>query len=196
MPYKVARKSGTSVSFRAAFGVTNYSGTRFEVKVDREVRLLTAKAALKNLGIETAPGVNLVAYESINKITNAGKTPWEKGSGLLSIWILGMFNPSPATTIIVPVKSGTEKALGATVTSDYFGKIPDDRLVVKKDVIYLSGDGGYRKILDNIHAFSSTLPEALVRCLCSSQPMWMNHPSLSSSDHTSEARQREHSRIA
>ncbi len=87
---------------------------------------------------------SLVAYETDNKITNAGKNAWKKDTGLLSIWILGMFNPSPSTTIVVPIKAGPESELGVKVTSDYFGSVPPDRLVVKDDVIYFSADGKYR----------------------------------------------------
>ena len=55
-----------------------------------------------------------------------------------------MFNPAPATTIVVPIKKGPESELGVKVTSDYFGSIPADRLVVKDDVIFFSGDGKFR----------------------------------------------------
>jgi hypothetical protein len=73
-----------------------------------------------------------------------GKEPWKKETGLLSIWILGMFNPSPSATIVAPIKPGPESELGPKVTSDYFGAIPPDRLVVKDDVVFLSADGKYR----------------------------------------------------
>ena len=85
-----------------------------------------------------------MAYESDNRITNAGKEAWKKDTGLLSIWILGMFTPSPATTIVVPIKPGPESELGVKVTSDYFGPVPPERLVVKDDVVFFSGDGKYR----------------------------------------------------
>ena len=55
-----------------------------------------------------------------------------------------MFNPSPATTIVVPIKAGPELELGVKVTSDYFGSVPADRLLVKNDVVFFSGDGNYR----------------------------------------------------
>jgi hypothetical protein len=144
MPYVVTKQSKSSATFRAAFAVTNYAGTKFDVKVNREVKLLTAKAAAEKLGGVAGKDVKVVAYETVNKITNAGKQPWEKESGLLSVWILGMFNPSPATTIVVPIKPGPESRLGVKVTSDYFGSIPPDRLVVKEDVVFLSGDGNFR----------------------------------------------------
>ncbi len=144
MPYEVARQSQSSATFRAGFSLTNYSGTRFEVGVDRAVNLLNAKETAANLGVKVGNEVKLVAYETVNKITNTGKQPWEEKSGLLSVWILGMFNPSPATTIVVPIKSGPEAKLGAKVTSDYFGTVPASRLVVKDEVIFFSGDGGFR----------------------------------------------------
>lgn len=55
-----------------------------------------------------------------------------------------MFNPSPVTTIVVPIKSGPESELGVKVTSDYFGAVPPERLVVREDVLFFSGDGQFR----------------------------------------------------
>lgn len=144
LPFEVVRTSQDRARFAAEFALTNYSGTRFDVAVDRQVRLLRPAAAWKNLGTKAVDGVSLVAFESKNTLKNAGANAWEKESGLLSIWILGMFTPSPSTTIVVPIVPGPESELGVKVTSDYFGAIPPDRLVVKEDVIYLSGDGNYR----------------------------------------------------
>ena len=144
LPFKVVRQSRDQAMFASRFALTNYSGTRFEVAVNREVRLLGTRAAWKKLGVKPAADVSLVAYETDNKITNAGKNAWKKETGLVSIWILGMFTPSPSATIVVPIKAGPESALGVKVTSDYFGAIPPDRLVVKEDVIYFSADGKFR----------------------------------------------------
>ena len=144
LPFRVASRSGTSATFTSGFELENYSGTRFEVAVAREVRLLEAAAAWRHLGVDRIAGVSLVAYESENTVTNAGKASWSKETGLLSIWILGMFNPSPATTIVVPIVEGPESRLGAKVTSDYFGEVPADRLRVLDRVIYFSGDGRFR----------------------------------------------------
>jgi hypothetical protein len=143
-PFEVKSQSPTEVTFTRTFSLTNYSGTRFDVGVDRTVRLLDLTAAWKALGAEPARGVAVVAFESENTITNAGRSPWRKETGLLSIWILGMFKPSPATTIVVPIKSGPEADLGPRVTADYFGSVPPERLVVKDSVVFFSGDGKFR----------------------------------------------------
>lgn len=143
-PFNVATQAANRAVFTAEFGLTNYSGTQFQVGVRREVRLLTPATAWKNLGLPADKSVNLVAYASNNKITNKGKDAWKKETGLLSVWILGMFNPSPSTTVVVPIKAGPESELGVKVTSDYFGQVPPDRLVVKDNVVFLSADGKYR----------------------------------------------------
>ena len=144
LPFKVVRQSKDQAVFASEFALTNYSGTRFEVAVNREVRLLGPGAAWRRLGVRASADVNLVAYETDNKITNAGKNAWKKETGLLSIWILGMFTPSASATIVVPIKAGPETMLGVKVTSDYFGSVPPDRLVVKDNVIYFSADGKFR----------------------------------------------------
>jgi hypothetical protein len=144
LPFKVASTAPDRAAFAAAFALTNYSGTRFDLAVHREVRLLGAAAAWEQLKLKPARNVSLVAFETDNKITNAGQSPWKKETGLLSIWILGMYNPSPSATVVVPINSGSEAKLGVKVTSGYFGTVPPDRLVVKDKVIYFSADGKYR----------------------------------------------------
>jgi hypothetical protein len=144
LPFRVVSSSRTRARFAAEFALTNYSGTRLDVSVSREVRLLDTAAAWKKLGVKPAADVRLVAFESDNAIRNAGTSPWKQETGLLSIWILGMFNPSPSTTVVVPIKPGPEAKLGVKVTADYFGAVPPDRLVVRDAVVFFSGDGKYR----------------------------------------------------
>jgi hypothetical protein len=144
LPYKIAKQSAHSARFAARVMLTNYAGTRFDVKVDRTVRVLEPALAWNKLGLDPAQSVKLVAYESDNKIINAGRNAWDKATGLLSIWILGQFNPSAGTTIVVPIKSGPDSDLGVKATSDYFGSVPSDRLAVKDAVIYLKADGTFR----------------------------------------------------
>jgi hypothetical protein len=141
--YDIAEQGANRILFRKSMRLVNYSGAEFDVAVDREVRVLGA-ADVAALGVPVPAGVKMVAYASDNRITNAGAAAWTKDTGLLSIWILGMFNPSPATTIVVPFKSGPEAELGPAVNDAYFGKVPADRLVIKDGVLFFSGDGKYR----------------------------------------------------
>ncbi|MDP2915049.1 MAG: hypothetical protein Q8O91_06310, partial [Candidatus Aminicenantes bacterium] len=141
--YDVAVQDKGRILFKKAIHLVNYFGTGFALELNREVRLMSLKQVLA-LGIAVPPAVKTVAYQSDNKITNTGFKAWTKETGLLSIWILGMFNPSPETTIVVPFKAGPEADLGPIVNDTYFGKVPADRLVVRDGVLFFSGDGRYR----------------------------------------------------
>ena len=143
-PFEVVAQSRDRIRLLRRFQLVNYSGSRFEVELAREVRLLPAADMWKALGIAPAAGVSTVSYESVNRLTNAGKGPWTPRTGLLSIWILGMYNAGPQTTIVIPIRGGDDAKLGPRVTDDYFGKVPANRLVTEDQAIYFRGDGGYR----------------------------------------------------
>ena len=88
--------------------------------------------------------MKIVAYKSENKITNTGDRAWTKESGLVSVWMLGCFNPTPTTTVFIPYKQDAE---GIIVNDEYFGKIPADRLIKENGIIYFKIDGLYRSKL-------------------------------------------------
>jgi hypothetical protein len=142
--WELVSKSSQAAVLRKTTRVTNYSGTVFELAAEREVRILEREAALKRLNADAGPEVKMVAYESNNHVVNLGKEPWKEETGLLSIWILGMFNPSPEITIVVPFVTGPEAQLGPVANDSYFGKVPADRLVIRDGVLFFSGDGKYR----------------------------------------------------
>ena len=142
--YDVVAKGSDRILFRKAMHLVNYSKAEFDLELNRQVRLLPAEEISQRLGMELDSSLKVVAFESNNTITNTGSNAWKKESGLLSIWILGMFNPSPKTTVVVPFIPGPEDELGPIVNDRYFGKVPSDRLVIKEDVIFFLGDGKYR----------------------------------------------------
>lgn len=143
-PFDVVNKSKDQITMKRDVSLDNYSGTTFKILVERQVKVLASKAAMERLSLKTTKDVSVVAYESVNKITNTGKNTWDKKSGMLSIWVLGMFNPSPSTTIVIPYNAGGEAGLGPVVNDSYFGKVPSDRLAIGKDVMFFSGDGKHR----------------------------------------------------
>lgn len=143
-PFDVVSQSHYQVTCRKRASVVNYSGTRFDLDIERSVRLLDSKQIRRFLNIKPGPEVKTVAYESKNTLTNVGDRGWTKDRGLLSIWILGMFKHSPTTTVAVPYVTGDESELGPIVNDSYFGKVPADRLKVSGGMIYFKGDGQYR----------------------------------------------------
>src|SRR5690606_32944104 len=110
----------------------------------RAIEILPAAQVYADLGLTKQDDLKVVGYRSTNQLTNKGTADWQKQTGLLSIWLLGMFNPSATTTVVIPYVEGDESALGPIVNDSYFGKVPDERLKVGQGVIYFSGDGKYR----------------------------------------------------
>ncbi len=131
------------MKFICEAGIENYSGTQLKLKIEREVTLLSPEQVFKQTGIDVK-GVSSVAYRSENKLFNTGMNEWKKETGLLSVWMLGMFNPSPAVTVIIPFRQGTEKEPGIPVNDNYFGKIAADRLKISGNNIYFRADGKSR----------------------------------------------------
>jgi hypothetical protein len=142
--YDLVSNSADSATFTKTTRLANWTGTEFDVQIDRTVRLLSSDNAAKLLGVALPASVKSVVYESDNKITNKGKDAWTKEKGLLSIWILGIYNPSPKTTVVIPFNAGSDDQLGPRVNDMYFGKVPAERLVVKDNVLFFKADGQCR----------------------------------------------------
>ena len=143
-PYEVISKGDDHVTCRREIHLTNYSGSTFDLEVNREIRVLDTKDVEKYFGVKPKPALRMVGYESVNTVKNIGKNGWTKKGGLLSIWILGQLNASPTTTVVIPFQKGPESRLGPIVNDAYFGKVPADRLVSKDGVLYFAADAKYR----------------------------------------------------
>jgi hypothetical protein len=143
-PFEVKTVLEDEVIFTKNTSLVNYSGFHFDIGIERTIKLLSAQTTFKELGIGEVNGVDAVTYKTTNVLVNKGQADWKKETGLLSIWLLGMFNPSPSTSIVIPYRVGDEDQLGTKVNDDYFGKVPAERLIVKEGVMYFSADGKYR----------------------------------------------------
>src|SRR5664279_2190162 len=108
--YNIAQQSASSVTFTKSAVLTNYSGTTFNLDIKRTITLPGKDAVEKSLQTAILPGVQFVAYESDNRITNTGKEAWKSSTGLLSIWLLGMMNPTPQTKVMIPFVPGADAA--------------------------------------------------------------------------------------
>jgi len=142
--WKATSVSDTSVSFREEVRLVNYSGTPFELQIDRTVKLLEKSEVVALLGVNLTGEIDVVSFASTNQMTNTGSQAWKKETGLLSIWILGMYVPSPNTTVIIPFRQGSDEELGDIVNDTYFGRVPSDRLQVTGSALFFKADGKYR----------------------------------------------------
>ena len=143
-PFRVITQNTTRLEMAADFSIRNYSGAVFDLHVNRQVRILEQEEIIETLGLSPQTDLSMVGFESANEIRNAGNTRWEKSEGLVSIWILGMFNPGKDVIIILPYNAGGTDSLGTVVNTDYFGQIPTDRLKIIDGLVLFKGDGQYR----------------------------------------------------
>ena len=138
----ITSESPESVTFDRNLSLSNYGKRAFQVQVERVISLLSQEQASERLGMPIPDGVQWVGFSSTNRLRNEGPDAWTEASGLLSVWILGMFAPVPGTRVIVPFDT---HAQGEIVNDRYFGKVPADRLrVVDSGYLLFKCDGQYR----------------------------------------------------
>lgn len=140
-PFDVRTQDTGQVTFVKHAVLKNASGTEFKVGVERKVSLLSKDTLASMFNIEIPSGLDVVAYQTENTLLNEGEAAWTKEGGLLSVWMLGMFNPSPSTTVFIPYR---EEGKGVIVNDEYFGKVPSDRLITENGIIYFKIDGKLR----------------------------------------------------
>lgn len=138
-----AKESGKSeVVFSKKVSFNNWSGTTFDIGIERKISLLDKAGAESKLNTAIPADIQFVGYETVNKVENQGNVDWSKDKGLLSVWLLGMFTPSPKTVVVIPFH-GIPSAR-SYITDNYFGPIPAERLQVKDSILYFTCDGKYR----------------------------------------------------
>ena len=155
--FDVESSSAEEAIFTKEFTLTNASGTEFRIGARRKVTLLDSKGIEEALGIALPEGVAAVAYKTENSLTNLGEQEWTKQTGMPSVWLLGMYNPSPTTTVFIPYNQAHD---GRIVNDGYFGKVPSDRLIVEDGMISFKIDGKFRSKIG--------LPAGSAKDLCGS----------------------------
>lgn len=144
-PFEVSgTPTRTSAVFTRSLLLQNRAGSTFDMRVKRSVSLTPAEQLVQILGGEIPQTVRAVAYTTENTVKNTGGKPWTRETGAPSIWLLGMFNPTPQTTIAIPFKPGDKATLGPIANTGYFGEIPESRIKLADSVLFFKGDGKER----------------------------------------------------
>jgi hypothetical protein len=145
--WRVEKSSPRSITFATVMSLPNWSGTKFDVAVERTVSVYADSEIPQRLGVNAiSSNVHAIAFETRNQITNVGSAPWKKDSGLLSIWILAMYAPSSDARVVLPVVGTAADGNGPIVNDTYFGKVPAERLTFREDKGFLlfACDGKFR----------------------------------------------------
>lgn len=137
-PFKLTNQTNHSVTLEKYLQIKNYQDYTFNLHLDRAISIFDNRQIEENLNIIVPNQVTSVGFQSNNTIKNVGSDKWNKNSGLLSIWILGMFTPSRKNTVIIPFKNDL------TLNTSYFGPIEEKKLKIKDQTILFRADGANR----------------------------------------------------
>lgn len=142
--WNVRSKDSNKVTLFKEMDLVNYSGTKLRLVIVRTIRILTTQEIFRKTGVAENDSVKTVGYETFNNLTNNGEKEWTAKTGMPCIWILDMFNPSPATVVVVPYQHSPGEEFAKIATTDYFGDIPSDRLVHYDSLLLFKTDGKNR----------------------------------------------------
>lgn len=150
-PWMVTAHSDSTVELRKDMQLVNYAGTRLSLSIDRKIEMMDRAEIDSTWKLTPDASVAAVGYQTVNRMTNTGAQAWTDSTGMPCIWMLDMFNPSPATTVVIPYTEQFWNGVPDTAkpaTTDYFGEIPADRIKFVRGpvygVIYFKADGKSR----------------------------------------------------
>ncbi|GGB19847.1 DUF6786 family protein [Puia dinghuensis] len=138
--WTVAGRDERSVRLKKTMTLINYAGTTLSIGIERSVTLLDRAKIDSMLSLTADADVKAVGYRTVNTLTNTGDKAWTETTGMPCMWLLDMFNPSPATTIVIPYSGDTSKP----ATTDYFGEISADRIKYQDNILFFKADGKSR----------------------------------------------------
>jgi len=141
-PWKVTRQNDTAVALQKDMQLVNYAGTPLSLSVARSISIFD-RSAIDDLLDSHDTTIRAVGYRTLNSLTNTGKEAWTEKTGMPCLWMLDMFNPSPATVIVIPHKGMVKKG-DRVATTDYFGEIPADRIRIDSTTVFFKADGKSR----------------------------------------------------
>ncbi len=143
--YRVVEESPSSVLLEADLTLENPAGARFEMHVERRIRVI--ESCPYTLG--TYDLLDIVGFQTENTITNTG-AEWERARGTVAVWCLGQFLEHPGLTIIVPVRPPGDSRSSPSTVDEYFkdfcigGIFPSTRRADFGEFVLLKADGKVR----------------------------------------------------
>ncbi|WP_298487642.1 DUF6786 family protein [uncultured Maribacter sp.] len=150
LSFKIVQQSSMAVTLQNKLRIKNLKGFQFFIDVKRNIEILKEDYVADFLGDSFFNELSFVGYKTNTKMTNVGEQDWSKESGLISLWDLGCYHPTPKTTVIIPLKENPENA---TV---YFTEIDSSRIVIKNNFLFYKADANYLNKIGTLAEY--TLP--------------------------------------
>lgn len=146
LPFYIMGRSDKAITLGNRMHIENVKGFHFNIDVKRKIELLLEDKVAKSFELPQTKDFSYVAYKTSTQMTNIGTQEWSKKTGLISLWDLGCYHPTPKTTVIIPLQGTAQKA------SIYFTELDSTRMKIENNVLFYRADANY---LNKI----GTLPE-------------------------------------
>lgn len=137
VPFQILEQSDTSVHLQGRLHLKNIKNFNFHIDVKRKISLLDSKEVERNLNVSFNHNVDFVAFRAETSMENIGEENWNKQEGVISLWELGCMQPTPKTTVVIPLKSNVEEA---TV---YFTPLDSTRIKIQDNILFYRADANY-----------------------------------------------------
>ena len=145
--WRLVEANEQSASAEKKMTLTNYQNFSLSIQLTRTLSILEREEVSALLNMEVPASLSMVAYRTTNQVTNIGEEEWTRETGTVCLWVLDMFPASDKTTVVLPYREGDKSRLGKVATTDYFGKIPADRVQIKEGALFFKADGKQRSKL-------------------------------------------------
>ena len=134
--FELSRHTKKEATFSKRLDLTNYQGTEFNIYAERDISILSQTEIERELKTSIPDDVSYVGFQSVTTLKNEG-SDWSKETGLLSIWVLGVFPSSKTATVVLPVEGRPD-----SITS-YWSAVGPDRLKIAGNSVFYRGDAEY-----------------------------------------------------
>ena len=145
-PYQVLHRTSTSLVMGARIQLRNAAGTRFDLQVERSIRVLDWIPYTT-----VAPGrIEFAGFVSESRVTNVDRLPIRPETGMLCAWTPGLHPFHAGTVVVLPFRAGDINELGPSIRQDYvkdlcLGSVLSPECWSEKvDRALFRADGGFR----------------------------------------------------
>ncbi len=140
-PWELKARTNFQARLEKEANLENARGEKFKVRAMREISYISKANAAKILGVEIPESVRMVAFQSLNRITNLSEKTWSAETGILNLSVMSCFHANASTYAFIPYNPGAPEKIGGIIKDPYNESVGGDRLSIAPDYVRMRVDG-------------------------------------------------------